>query len=201
MEAPRLGSGGAPTAQFQRKVPFVEFAHEPASSTVVEQVTSYIRATIHDVNEAGMPISPRVTKCLQISRYSPSSLLVAHLLSRLGVKLMLIHRYKDAENLHRRALCIAASILGSGHAELSFSLDWLGQALFFQQNYMEALLVCFAAKKIVVDEMGERHPNVCGCLINLATVYEARGWFLYAMQMREEAALLYFSLSRTGQQT
>lgn len=120
---------------------------------------------------------------------------MAHLLSKLGIMLMSLHRYRDAENLHRRALCIAASKLGSGHVELSFSLDWLGQALFHQSNYNEALLVCYAAKQIVTDEMGKSHPNICGCLTNLAAIYEAKGWFLFAMQVREEASALYATLS------
>lgn len=122
---------------------------------------------------------------------------MAHLLSKLGIMLMSLHQYRDAENLHRRALCIAASKLGTGHVELSFSFDWLGQALFHQRNYNEALLVCYTAKLIVADEMGESHPNVCGCLTNLAAIYEAKGWFLYAMQMREEAGALYATLSTT----
>lgn len=151
------------------------------------------------MNEGGVASPACVQQCLQVSRGSAGSLQSAHLLSSLGVRLMAAHQYNDAEKLLRRGFCIAATRLGASHVEMMYSLDWLGQALFLQGKNREALLVCHAAKKIVEDELGENHPNICGCLLNLAAIYDSEGWFMCAMQMREQATLVYASISLASQ--
>ncbi|GMH39674.1 hypothetical protein BSKO_07572 [Bryopsis sp. KO-2023] len=187
--------GRVPFSLYQRKVPFVEFASQGVPSEEGNWVVSCVKNLILSLNHAeDLPISARVNQCLRISQRAPDNLQAAYFLSLLGCRLLALGLLDEAERSHRRAFSIASTKLGAGHLELSFSLDWQGQALFLQGNYKEALLVCYAAKDIVVMQMGGQHPNVGGCLMNLAAIYDAMGWFLCAMQMREEAAALYGSI-------
>lgn len=135
-----------------------------------------------------------LSECLILSLYTPNSLEVAYHLSALGCQLISVGMHKEAEQVHRRALCIAVAKLGPNHPELSYCLDWLGLSLFLQGEFPEALLVCYTAKEMVEKNLGEKHPNLCGCLLNMAAVYEAMGWFLYAWHMRDQALSLYASM-------
>lgn len=195
--SPDAATGGrARISGYQRKVPFVEFASLAPPSEDGNRVVTCIQNLIHHLSqgEANFSVTDQVNQCLRISQRAPDNLQAAYFLSLLGCHLLAMGLFKEAEESHRRAFSIASCKLGAGHAELSFSLDWQGQALFMQGNYREALLVCYAAKEIVIMEMGSQHPNVGGCLLNLAAIYDAMGWFLYAMQMREEATALYGSI-------
>jgi len=146
------------------------------------------------VESRSMLSSHRILQCLKQTRKTPDNLQVAYLLSFLGGQLIGLNNPQDAELLHRRALSIGSSGLGGDHPELSFVLDWLGLATFMQGNYTEALLLCYATKALVEKAMGERHPNICGCLLNMALVFDAKGWFLYAWHLRQEATRFFMEI-------
>lgn len=150
-----------------------------------------IKALISSLGPPSITLSRRVWQCLKDSLCTPDNLQVAYLLSYLGVQLIALNEPHEAELLHRRALCIGSAHLGADHPQLSYSLDWLGLSIFLQGNYTEALLTCFATRALVLKTMGNRHPNLCGCLMNMAMVYDALGWFLIAWQLREEATSLF----------
>eukprot|EP00210_Caulerpa_lentillifera_P004276 g4079.t1 len=138
--------------------------------------------------------SQRILQCLKQTRQTPDNLQVAYLLSFLGGELISLNNPQDAELLHRRALCIGSSGLGGDHPELTFALDWLGLATFMQGNYTEALLLCYATKALITKVMGERHPNICGCLMNMALLFDAQGWYLYAWHIRQEASRFFMEI-------
>ena len=152
------------------------------------KVTAELRELISSVEAPPLTFSRRIWACLRDSLCTPDNLQVAYLLSYLGIQLIARNEPHEAEILHRRALCIGSTRLGSNHPQLSSSLDWLGLALFVQGNYTEALLTCFATRALIRRTMERRHPSLCICLMNMAMVYDAMGWSLCAWQMREEAS-------------
>lgn len=190
-----------------RKIPFADLAGQEASTgdgdakTLNSQVAASLRAVVWRLASCkGRVPAAHLYQCLVLSLYTPNSLEVAYLLSTLGCQLISVGMHREAEQVHRRALCIAAAKLGPSHPELSYCLDWLGLSLYLQGQFTEALLVCYATKEMVEKSLGEKHPNVCGCLLNMAAVYDAMGWFLYAWHMREQALLLYASLQQNNEE-
>lgn len=189
--------------ELYRKIPFLDFAGREAalrngdSNTRPEnvQVVASLRALVWGLASSKGTIDPtKILHCLALTLHTPNSLEVAYLLSTLGCQLNTVGRHREAEHTHRRALCIAATRLGTSHLELSHCLDLLGLSLYMQGKFTEALLVCYSNEKIIEENFGRKHPNVCGCLLNMAAVYDAMGWFLYACEKREEAVSLYSNL-------
>lgn len=117
---------------------------------------------------------------------------MAYLLSVLGMRLIELKMLHEAEVVHRRALCIGCGRLGFNDPRLSGSLDWLGLVLFMQGNVAEALLTCFATRALISKTKGSNHPSLCGCLMNMAMIYDALGCFLKASSLRDEATRLFF---------
>ena len=50
--------------------------------------------------------------------------------------------------------------------------------------------MCYSTKDIIEHNFGRKHPSVCGCLLNMAAVFDAMGWFLHAWEKRDEALSL-----------
>eukprot|EP00803_Ostreobium_quekettii_P003017 evm.model.scf_1106.1 EVM.evm.TU.scf_1106.1 scf_1106:2279-3575(+) len=191
------GSWAAPLGQ-QRKIPFSDFAgrgcSQGGSTTLQAQVVTSLNTLRWGLaSSRATDSSAQLSRCLALTQQTPNSLEVAHALSTLGCQLNASGKHKEAEQVHRRAFSIASTRLGGDHLELSYCLDWLGLSLFLQGEFTEALLVCYSIKDIVEKRLGRNHPNVCGCLLNMASVYDAMGWFLYAWQVRDDARVHYSS--------
>lgn len=155
------------------------------------QVVASLRALAWGLASCKDSVVPaQLHHCLLLTLHTPKSLEIAHLLSTLGCQLNAVGRHREAEHAHRRALCIAATRLGTTHIELSYCLDLLGLSLYLQGNFREALLVCYSTKEIIEKNLGRKHPNLFWCLLTMAAVYDAWGWYLYAWQMRDEAMSL-----------
>lgn len=177
-------------------IPFKDFfehgdVHDEAG---MEEAAHQIQELLGELCELGPSdsLTHKVMQCLKATA-SSEHLHIAHLLSALGCRLNSFNCQADAENVHRRALCVATKALGQDHPELASCMEWLAFSLYSQGNFKEAVLLCYSTMVLVCNSAGPLHPNMANCYFNLATVLEAMSLFEHAGVLRMKGhAILQF---------
>jgi len=129
---------------------------------------------------------PRRVKLLLQSSRDVENLHIAFLMSVLGCRLNGLELHHQAEQLHRRALCIGIKTLGQDHPDLANSMEWLAYSLYKQSNFKEAVLLCYSTIVLVHQSVGQFHPKTANCYYNLAMIVEAMGLLDHAQVLREK---------------
>ncbi|GMH32494.1 hypothetical protein BSKO_00328 [Bryopsis sp. KO-2023] len=168
-------------------IPFKDFwehgdLHDEAG---MEEAAHQIHNLLGELCELGPSdlLTHKVMQCLKATAAS-EHLHIAHLLSALGCRLNSFNCQADAENVHRRALCVATKALGQDHPELASCMEWLAFSLYCQGNFKEAVLLCYSTMVLVSNSAGPLHPNMANCYFNLATVLEAMSLFEHSGVLR-----------------
>eukprot|EP00210_Caulerpa_lentillifera_P000682 g659.t1 len=171
--------------------PFYSYCVHPAEvseDNTIEKVKDEIQELLI-LDELNSELPRRISVLLQSSR-DVENLQIAFLISMLGCRLNGLDLHIQAEQLHRRALCIGIKALGQDHPDLANSMEWLAFSLYKQSNFKEAVLLCYSTIVLVHESVGQFHPKTAHCYYNLAMIVEAMGLFDHAQVLREKGSTL-----------
>ena len=112
-------------------------------------------------------------------------------LNNLGLILDYQGRYRNAEELHRRALAIREKALGPEHPDTAGSYNNLAEVLRAQARYGEAEALHRHALTIREKMLGPEHPDTAGSCNNLAEVLRTQGRYGEAESLHRRALAIY----------
>lgn len=165
------------------RTPFQEYAEATIEDPAVVKAACEVESLLRDLSiGSDGSLTLRLMRCLRLTMFI-EDLYVAYLLSVLGCRLNGLDRQSEAEAVHRRAMCIGARVLGTDHAELANSMQWLAFSLYRQGNFKEAVLLCYSTTLLLQSSVGHWHPDMANCLLNLATVLEGMGLSYHAADL------------------
>jgi tetratricopeptide (TPR) repeat protein len=96
-------------------------------------------------------------------------------------------KYKEAEDMNRRALEGRERALGKEHPTTLKSVGNLAVTLQFQGKYEESEDVSRRAFEGCEKVLGKEHPNTLGCMDNLAVALQSHGKYEQAEDMSQRA--------------
>ena len=108
------------------------------------------------------------------SALGPSHEDIAHVHNTLAMIAYGKKDYTQAEAHHLLALSIQEQMLDENDLEIGRTLTYLGDFFLIQRSLKKALDMHERAHKVLVANMGEKHPDVGRSLNNLARIYSAQ---------------------------
>ena len=162
----------------------------------VERIVAALNAAFPEVEYANWALCDRlVAHVLSIAGWVDSYDVrtdgAARILSDTGRYLTERGRYSEAQLLHESALTIRERALGPDHPDVTFSLNNLASAYFYQGRYADAQLLHERALTIRERAFGPDHPEVARTLNNLANVYVKQGRYAEARPLHERALTIW----------
>jgi tetratricopeptide (TPR) repeat protein len=101
-------------------------------------------------------------------------------LNMLGLHLVTLGEYAEAEPLYLRSLAIREKVLGKDHPDVAASLNNLAELYRTQGKYDQAEPLYSRSLAIFEKALGKDHPDVAISLNNLAALYDRQGKYVQA---------------------
>ncbi len=137
---------------------------------------------------AWAPYRPHLTALVKAAGETDPAARVWNLL---GLYAQHLGEYREARELHERALAIWRKLYGEEHTTVAASLNNLAEVLQALGEHDRARELLEQALAIRRQVYGEEHPSVATSLNNLAVVLRALGDYDRARELHEQALAIY----------
>ncbi len=130
------------------------------------------------------------TQVTSVSRICTDKTAEAKLLCQVARSYSHLAKFKESEQIYRRALALSEKILGQDHPSTLSSLNNLGVVLNSQGKYEEAEQRHRQALAVKERILGQNYPSTLGSVGNLGIVLESQGKYEEAEQRHRQALAL-----------